>query len=192
MTRLTDTAIVLNRAPSGETSLVVGLLCRGGGRVAAIAKGACAPGSGLAGALDLLQEIDVVLHPSRRGGRAWVHDAVVLNPFRGLRGDFRRFELACYFSSLTALCLDEGHPAPDVYDLLRLALSHVDSHPPTLRIMQRFEWRLLELLGLQPAGEPHSRARFSDIFGQNFHALPPGRPRLLAFFAAAGKEREGP
>lgn len=182
MTRTTETAIVLHRAPSGESSLVLGLLCRSRGRVAAIAKGvrAAPEKAGLAAALDLLHEVDVVLSSPPRGGRAWVQDALLLEPFRGLRGDYARFELACYFASLVALCLDEGHPAPAVYDLLRLGFRHLETHPATLRVMQRFEWRLLELLGLQPEDEAPSSAGFAEIFGHNFHGIPPGRPKLLA------------
>lgn len=180
MTRFSDRAIVLRRERSGETSLVVRLLCRGRGRIDALAKGALGPTSSVASALDLLHEVDVVLKPPGRGARAWVHEAVLVEPFSGMRGDFPRFDLACYFAALVSLCVDREHPAPEIYDLLRLALGHLEGRGASLRVMLRFERRLLELLGLGVAGEGFSQGRFAEIFGQNFHALPPSRERLLA------------
>ena len=179
MTRFSDRAIVLHRARSGETSLVLRLLCRGRGRIDALAKGALGPASAVASALDLLHEIEVVLKPPARGARAWVHEVVLVEPFSGMRGDFPRFDLACYFAALVGLCLDREHPAPEIYDLLRLALGHLDGHGASLRVMLRFERRLLELLGLGSEGQEVPVSRFATIFGQNFHALPPSRDRLL-------------
>ncbi|MCC6353766.1 MAG: DNA repair protein RecO [Verrucomicrobiae bacterium] len=179
MTAFSDRAIILGRERSGETSLVVQLLCRGRGRMDALAKGALGPGSALAPVLDMLHEVDIVLKPSARGARAWVREAVMVEPFAGMRADFPRFELACHFAALVALCVDREHPSPEIYDLLRLGLGYLDAHGASLRLMLRFERRLLEMLGLGVAGEGFSAAQFGAIFGQNFHALPPGRGRLL-------------
>lgn len=179
MTPFSDRAIVLRRQRSGETSLALQLLCRNTGRVNVLAKGVLATSLASAAALDLLQEADVVLRRPGRGGRAWVQEAVLVEAFVGLRRDFKRLELACYFASLVALSVDCEHPAPEIYDLLRLALGHVDTHEASLRAMLRFELRLLELLGLAPVGGALSPARFATIFGDNFHALPTSRPRLL-------------
>ena len=174
-----DRAIVLGRERSGETSFALRLLCRGRGRIDALAKGALAASSTLASTLDLLQEAEVVLKPPGRGFRAWVREAVLLDPFSGIRGDFSRFDLACYFAGLVGLCVDRDHPVPEIYDLLRLALGHLDGHAASLRVMARFERRLLELLGLGSAEGDMPSSRFAVLFGHNFHGLPPSRERLL-------------
>lgn len=179
MSAFSDRAIILRRERSGETSLVVQLLCRGRGRVDALAKGALGPGSTTAPVLDMLHEVDVVLRPPRHGGRAWVQEAVMIESFIGMRSDFPRFDLACYFAALVALCVDREHPAPEVYDLLRLALGHLEGHGASAEVMRRFERRLLILLGLGVAEGGLSPARFAAIFEHNFHALPQGRERLL-------------
>jgi DNA repair protein RecO (recombination protein O) len=144
-----------------------------------MAKGALGSSSAVASALDMLHEVEVVLKPSGRGARAWVHEAVLVEAFSGMRVDFPRFDLACYFAALVGLCVDREHPAPEIYDLLRLALGHLDAHGASISVMRRFERRLLELLGLGAPGDGFSPGRFTEIFGQNFHAVPPARGRLL-------------
>lgn len=179
MTAISDRAIVLHRERSGETSLALRLLCRASGRVDALAKGVLHSSFAAASALDLLQEVDVVFKRPARGGRAWIHEAQLVEPFAGLRRDLGRLDLACYFGSLVGLCVDQDHPAPEIYDLLRLALGHMDNHDASLKAMLRFELRLLQLLGLAPVTGDVPPARFVTIFVQNFHALPPARSRLL-------------
>ncbi|HPA16806.1 MAG TPA: recombination protein O N-terminal domain-containing protein [Verrucomicrobiae bacterium] len=183
MTPYSDRAIVLGRERSGETSLSLRLLCRGRGRIDALAKGAMGASCALASTLDLLHEAEVVLKPPGRGFRAWVQEAVLLDPFSGMRGDFARFDLACYFAGLVGMCVDRDHPVPEIYDLLRLALGHLNGHAASLRVMARFEWRLLELLGLGSGDDEIPAPRFVAIFGHNFHALPPARKRLLETLA---------
>ncbi len=185
MIPLRDSAIVLSRARSGETSLDLVLLTRGHGWFRATARGALRKaGSPMAASLSLLRVPEVVLGLGRAAGgrapRAWVREATPGRHFPGLASDLARLEAACYFAELGRLALPEAHPAPEVFDLVVRGLEYLNAKPASLEVVRRFERRLLLLLGLGPPPERGALRHFANVFGQNFGRLPACRAPLLA------------
>jgi len=141
-----EPAFVLHRRAWRETSLIVDLLTRSCGRVAAVARGARAPRSswfGLAEPFRLLQ-----VSWTRRGDMATLTDIDILRAASPLTGT----ALWCgfYVNELMLALLQRDDPDPELFDAyaeLLPQLSDAGLRAPALR---RFECRLLDALGVLP------------------------------------------
>ena len=176
---IVTSALVLGRERRGDTSLTLGLFSRDLGRLRCTARGALAPGSRLGAAPDLFQTVEVQIRPAARGRLHFLSHAATVHDPRGIRAAYGRFAFACHCAGLVERCLDLGHPAPDVFDLLAACLGWLEGHDPTLAALGRFESRLLQVLGLGSDGETAQTRSFPALFQHNFGPLPPGRAALL-------------
>jgi DNA repair protein RecO (recombination protein O) len=171
----TTTAILLRRHKLSETSLVVTWLAETCGKIKTVAKGARRPRSPFAGKLDLFYEADIQFVRSRRSDLHTLKEAVLREPFEGLRLDFHRVELASYFVELLDLVTEPDHPAPDLLDLLRRALGYLNINAPDLRALLHFEAELARLAGVHGAPGVTPAVAIGRLFGR----LPSARPALL-------------
>lgn len=173
-------AILLRRVRYSETSLILTWLTLEHGKLKTMARGALRPKSAFAGRIDLFFQSDIAFRRSQRSEIHALHESTLLDPHEGLRRDFRQVELAAYFVELLDRATEPEHPVPELYDLLERALGHLGEHPASRRALLHFETELVRLLGL-PTGETASIA-----LSRVFHALPPGRERLLERLPASG------
>ena len=175
-------AILLRRTRLSDTSWIVTWLTQAHGRVKTAAKGARRPRSPFAGKLDLFFLDDISYSPSRRSDLHALREAVLIQPFSGLRAEFLRTELAAYFVELIELVTEAEHPVPELFDLLLRALGYLDTGRPALRALLHFESELVRLLGIhgQPGITP------AVAIGRAYNSLPAARPALLA--RLAGKD----
>jgi len=147
-------AILLRRTRFSETSLIVTWLSRDHGKIKTMARGALRPKSAFAGMLDLFFEAEIAFSRSARSEIHTLREAVLRNPFEGLRKDYGRVELASYFVELLDLLTEPDHPSPELYDLLRRALAYLEANTPNLKALLHFEKELARLLGVYAGDSP--------------------------------------
>jgi DNA repair protein RecO (recombination protein O) len=177
-------ALVLRVVDHGESDLVVHLLVRGAGRVAAIAKGARRSTRRFPGVLDLFNRLRVQLEPPRRGALARLEHARLLDAFVGLRADPRRFALACYLLELIDRLAPEAGARRDLerlFDFAGGALATLERSRPDLRTRALLELRALAALGLRPELRHCVRCgRELEGVGPLAFAVPEGGPLCRA------------
>lgn len=183
---LATKAIILKRQKTGETSLLLTLLTYDFGLLQSVAKGALKPINPLAGILDLFYEIEVILNPYQTSSKTYLKEARLLEDFSHLRQDYLKLQLLSYFAQLYFICLPHSQSTPPLYQLFHKACHYLNSRPPSLILMQRFENALLTHLGLAPVPPKGALQHFANIFGQNFHRVPKERKKLLSTLKKTG------
>jgi DNA repair protein RecO (recombination protein O) len=156
-----------------ESSVIISWLTESSGVIRTVAKGARKPKSRFSGALDLFYECEIQFTRSRTGDLHGLREAVLRDARENIRLDYLRVSLAGYFVQLLELVMEPDHPAPELYDLLRRALNHLDEVPATMRALEHFERELTRLLGIQRLNADPVTA-----ITQTYHRLPPSRRDL--------------
>jgi len=172
----TTAAILLRRTLLTETSLIVTWLTEAHGKLKTVAKGARRPKSPFAGKLDLFFQAEIQFARSRKSELHTLREAVLREPFEGLRENYRRTELAAYFVELIELVTEPEHPVPELYALLSRALTYLATGEANKRAMLHFESELVRLLGIHGQQPPVTPA---VAIGRAYQALPSARPALL-------------
>lgn len=174
-------AIVLRRRPFSETSLIVSWCTESLGCIQTIAKGARRPRNVFSGRLDLFYEAEIQVARSKKSNLHTLTEVEIGNTFPGIRQDYGRTQTAAYFVELIELCTERDHHEPELFDLLRRALSFLDGNNSSSRVMAHFEKELARLAGVH--GEEQRRtpaAALANLFGK----LPVSRAPLLKQLAS--------
>lgn len=166
-------ALLLRRTRFSETSLIVTWLTLDHGKLKTIAKGALRPKGAFTGVLDLFFELDIAYARSQKSEIHTLREAALLAPHDGLRRDYSSVEMASYFVELVELATELEHPVPELYHLLKRALVHLDTHPPSRKALLHFENELARLLGIHAEGGAYA------ALSRTLHRLPPARADLL-------------
>ena len=177
----TTNAILLRKRKLSDTSLIISWCTESLGCIETVAKGARRTKSVFAGKLDLFFEAEIQFKRSRRSNLHTLTEAVLRNPFGGIRESYLRTQTASYFVELIELCTEPEHPAPELFHLLQRALGFLDTHNATRRAVQHFETELARCAGV------HDVARLKSdpavALGALFGRLPRGRASLLKALA---------
>lgn len=115
-------AIVLQSHETGETSEVVKLFTAEFGRVGVMAKGSRRPKSRTAGALQPLNEVEVVMWLKPGAELGTLNEVSVLSPHEDLRADLLRLTLGCMVCEIGSQAAAVCQPAPELYGLVKLGL----------------------------------------------------------------------
>ncbi len=144
-------AIILRTVDFSESSLVLTLYSRDFGKISALAKGGRRLKGPFESSLDLLARVRTVVLRKTSGALDLLTESKLLWRFRpdsdNLAGLYAGYVLAELINELT----EEGEPNVPLYDLAAATLSDFASGSFVMRTLIRFEWCLLELLGLQPS-----------------------------------------
>ena len=141
-------AIVIRLTRLTETSLIVHWFTEAHGLVKTVAEGARRPKSPFAGQLDLFFGGEISLSRSRRGELHSLREVAIRDWREGLRHNYTSTLLAAYCCQLLEMAVEPGHPEPELHDLLKRALDHLDTTAPALRALRHFEAELARLLGV--------------------------------------------
>lgn len=171
----TTAAIFLRKTRFSDTSLIVSWFTADHGRIKTVVKGALRPKSKFAGALDLFFECEIAFTRSAKSEIHTLREAILREPRENMRTDFPRVALGSYFVELIEYATEPEHPAPELFDLLRRAFTHLDTKPATRRGMVHFEKELVRFLGIE---HPSHSAIIS--LGRAIHKIPITRSSLLA------------
>jgi DNA repair protein RecO len=143
----TTEAILLRRSRFGETSFVLVWLSPAHGKLRTAARGAGRKDSKLRGRLDLFYHAEIHFAPGRKSDLHALREVRLLQTWDGLRTDYARLLAASYFAELSDLLSEPGHSAEGLFDLLKRALAHLDTNPPTRRGLEFFEAEACRVLG---------------------------------------------
>jgi DNA repair protein RecO (recombination protein O) len=197
----TTAAILLRKRKFSDTSLIVSWCTESLGCIQTVAKGARRAKSTFSGKLDLFFETEIQIARSRRSDLHTLTEAVLKNPFAGIRSNYLRTQTAAYFVELIEVCTERDHCEPELFGLLRRAFGYLDANNPTARAVAHFETELARLAGVHDAkfvgeavGFPRDATSvpYSSAFalGNLFGRLPLSRTPLLKILAAEAKNRE--
>lgn len=177
-------AILINRIRYSETTLIVSWCSAELGLFKTIAKGALRPKSSFAGLLDLFVSAELRFTRAKVGDLHTLSEAHWMNPRLGLRQSYGRVLAATYLVKLVELVVEPHAPLPEIHTLLGKALDYLCDHDPSRALVERFELRLAEDLGLvgEKGAVPGESARAME---ENFHKrLPVQRRQLFEWIAA--------
>ena len=170
----TTHALLLRRTRLTETSFIITWFTADHGKLKTVAKGARRPQSRFAGLLDLFFDCEIQFARSRKSDLHILREVTLHEPHGQLRTDYTRVALAAYFVELLELTTEPEHPAPELHDLLRRALHHLNGQPASRRALVHFEAELTRLLGIANA-----EVTAAVALGRAYHRLPTTRPGLL-------------
>lgn len=169
------TAILINRHRLTETSLIVHWCSAEQGLFKTVAKGALRPKSPFTGRLDLFATCEVVFLRSHKSDLHTLKEVHLNNARLHLRNSYARVLAATYFSRLIEMVAERESPLDGLHELLRLSLDYLEEHEPGAKLVQRYESKLCEELGLGIV-QSGGAALLHDFFHR---ALPPQRELLL-------------
>ena len=168
------TGILLRTKKFSETSLLVYWCTNDLGIVHTVARGARRPKSPYSGKLDLFYTADLAFARSRKSDLHNLSEVSVLTHRSGIQKDYLRVLAASYFVQLIELVAEPEAPIPELYELLDKALDFLDEQPCTVRVIERFELRIVQYSGIAEEGKaPHNT--IWDVFGR----LPKSRSNLI-------------
>lgn len=170
----TTAAILIRLTRLTETSLIVHWFTEAHGLIKTVAKGARRAKSPFSGQLDLFFSGEISLRRARSGELHHLNEVSIRHWREGLRKNYSSTLLAAYCCQLLESAVEPEHPVPELHDLLRRALDHLDSNAASLRALRHFESELARLLGVSHDLRP-AEISLTDALG----TLPAARTQLL-------------
>ena len=151
--RVTKTeAIVLRHRRFVEGARIVTLLTPGRGKLDAVARGVLRPRSKLAGHLEPLRRVEIVLAHGRN--LDIVTQAQTVEAFAALHDDLERLSTAIYLADLTDHLTVDHHPSGtdgrSIFDLLHASLVRLARGDGVHLVSRSFEMELLDITGFRP------------------------------------------
>ena len=175
-------AILIDRIPYRETSLIVQWCAPGIGIFRTMAKGAMRPKSPFVGRLDLFVSADVRFVRARSSDLHTLTEVHWTDPRFGLLESYSRLLAATYFVKLVTQVVEQETSIPKAHELLGKALDYLSGKEPTMALVHRFEMRLAEELGIAGTGD------ISQAIEDAFHRpLPTQRGQLIRRILEADK-----
>lgn len=183
-------AIVLRRHDFGEADRVLTLYSPSLGKLRAIAKGVRRPKSRLGGHVELFTHVNALVAQGRN--LDIVTQAEAVRSFHGIRDDLWKAAYASYVAEMVDRFTEDRLENRAVFDLLRDALTYVDSLAPMARsgvvreaagpagveavelAMRSFEVKLLGYLGYAPELFTCTECRVRLTPGENRISAPTG------------------
>lgn len=141
-------AFVLRHHVVGEADKILVLLTREDGLRRVVAKGLRKANSRIGGRLEAFRESRILLARGRTMDVVTQVDS--LRRFPGVSQDYDALACGMAAAELLLAFLEEGDPAPEVYDLFADLLGELGPGSPAEVLLTAFELHLLELLGYRP------------------------------------------
>lgn len=143
-------AIVLALRPFSRTSLMVTWLTRDFGRIVTPVKGANRPKSLFLGQIDVGYRSELLFYTHDSQGVHNIRETTPLDFREGLRGNWRAAVAAGYVCSLTAQTVETLLDSAGLFDDLDRCLGALASGCDPVDAIVRYEFLLLDRLGLRP------------------------------------------
>jgi len=154
MSRLTTTAIVLQRRQYGDYDLIVTVLAADQGKRTLIAKAAKKSTKRFPGILEPFNHLQIAFREPKRKGIPVLEEASLLRPMGSLRSDFIKMAYASYWVESISIWMEEGQVHPDVFHLLEFVLDALNAGAMAAEMLSiLFQMRFVGHEGLLPALE---------------------------------------
>ncbi|MBI1977149.1 MAG: DNA repair protein RecO [Candidatus Omnitrophica bacterium] len=144
-----DEVFVLKRIPLRETSLVVTVFGREGGKFKVLAKGVRKEKNPLTARFEPFTHLSMVYYEKLKSDVHLVSEAAILNSNAPLRERLDRFTYASYMTELIEVLFGAHDPNPEAFDLLSQALRLLYDTLPN-RVACAFQFKAFEIAGLVP------------------------------------------
>jgi DNA repair protein RecO (recombination protein O) len=144
-----DEAIVLNRIPLRETSLIATLFSKHSGKIKVIIKGIRKERRQRTAAFEPFTLVSVVYYEKLRSELHLCSDVSIRNSYAGLRDRLDLMGHATYLVELVDKLFGVQDPHHDVHELLKSAFDLFPSHAPEL-VARVFEAKILSEVGWLP------------------------------------------
>ena len=144
-------AILLRRLDYGDFDVIVTFFTLKSGKLTLIAKSAKKSTKRFAGILELFSILELVAGTGRGKGMPVLQEAVLKQPFSGIRADFKKTAYASYWAELIYNWVEDNYKQDELYFLFEHVLSELDRGQSTeaaLNIL--FQMRFLSLSGHRP------------------------------------------
>jgi len=144
-------AILLRRIDYGDFDVIITFFTLKSGKLTLIAKSAKKSTKRFAGILELFSILELVASTGRGKGLPVLQEAVLKEPFSGIRADFKKTAYASYWAELIYNWLEDDYKQDALYALFEHVLSELDRGQTTeaaLNIL--FQMRFLNLSGHRP------------------------------------------
>jgi len=144
-------AILLRRLDYGDFDVIVTFFTLKSGKMTLIAKSAKKSTKRFAGILELFSILELVANTGRGKGLPVLQEAVLKQPFSGIRADFKKTAYASYWAELIYNWMEDNYQQLALYSLFEHVLSELDNGQTTgaaLNIL--FQIRFLNLSGHRP------------------------------------------
>lgn len=166
---------ILGRLPFGNTGLILRWLTPDAGRMTTMAKGAMKPHNSFGLQFDLYYLCELQFIPARRGDMHTLKEVRLVEPYLGLRREWKTLLALEYFAALIEAMTESSTALPDDFDLFAKAVEYLNTHSATQTLVDRFEQKMLAIHGL---GSPDSGDFLTAIRRHHLH-VPAQRGRLL-------------
>jgi DNA repair protein RecO len=177
-----STAVLIGRSRLSDSSLIVHWCTPEHGLIKTVAKAALQPKSAFYGRLDLFVSAEIRWAPSRRSDLHTLAELQWQSSRLQLRQSYDRVLAATYLVKLIEMLVEPQAAIPSIHELLCKALDYLDGKEPSQALLERFELRLAEELGMGGgSGRPIAQLQASVQ-----RALPVQRRQLLTRLAQAG------
>jgi DNA repair protein RecO (recombination protein O) len=143
-----DNGIILRRLPYSETSYILSWLTEQHGLIRTLAKGAARPKQSFYGKTDIFLQGRVCWIPSSRSQLHVLKEVSIEHVNRELARSYTSLLAATYFGEVIELLAEPQTPIPEIYDLFNKALGYLQEKPASELLVERFERKLLDILGL--------------------------------------------
>jgi DNA repair protein RecO (recombination protein O) len=158
VTHVESDALVLRHVRQGDTSHVVTLLVRDGGKVAVLAKGSRQPGSRFGAGLDLFTLSHVRYRPRPSSDLVFLDACEIRRSFADLAKDVLAYAAAGVCAELAERLLPEHASSDEIFDLLRDAFATLVETAPlpageemrAVALPVVFQMKLMDALGIAP------------------------------------------
>lgn len=151
MTPFSTPAILIRRRDYGDYDVIATFFTLSRGKVALIAKAAKKSVRRFAGVLELFSEMDIAGTAGRRPGLPVLQEAVLTQPFAGIRTIPTRIAYASYWAELIDAWMEEQVVQAELYRLLRHGLSELERGVTSEAVLSiLFQIRFLRLSGHHP------------------------------------------
>ena len=144
-------AILLRRLDYGDFDVIITFFTLNRGKLSLIAKSAQKSTKRFAGILELFSILDLVASTGRGKGMPVLQEAVLKQPFSGIRADFKKTAYASYWAELIYRWMEENYQQGELFNLFEHVLFELDSGQTSQAALHiLFQMRFLGLSGHRP------------------------------------------
>ncbi|MHC5060058.1 MAG: DNA repair protein RecO [Planctomycetota bacterium] len=168
-----DKAVCLRTVDYSETSQVVTLFTRDGGKLSAIAKGSRRPRSGFGGPIEIFSFGEIVYAPSRSAALATLTEFEQRRGFLNLRKNLNALNCAYFAAELLEAFTRELDPHADLFDSFMQFLTDIAAENcDAVGLLILFQLTLLAEIGAKPVISECANChnRFSDKWREIYFA----------------------
>jgi DNA repair protein RecO len=163
--------------PYSETSRITTWLTDRAGILQILVRGARRKKQNHFDPVDLLDLAEIQFSRNSRSGLHTAREIRISKSYRPIATDYPRQLTATYCYEVIARLVETDTPLDELFDIYRKAIEYLEDHPPTPLLVERFERRIFETLGLPHKNQSIEAAR-QEHYGRPLKSWKPLQKEL--------------